>query len=113
KIAKVEIGDRMLAPSFSGDDIQSAAWADDGASEVLAGGPKPISDELKNLQHQIAKDIEHVSSMERQATVEMLKDKIIIIRGMRAIWEGNGPELLDNDTASIMTSGRSLKSHAM
>jgi tetratricopeptide (TPR) repeat protein len=108
KIAKVEIGDRMLMPSRSTDESQSA-WGDDAASEVLVDAPRPISDELKNLQQQIAKDIEHVDSMERKATVELLKDRIVIIRGMRAIWEGHGPELLDNDTASIRTSGQSMK----
>ena len=112
KVAKVEIGDKMLMPTRSADDAQSA-WGDDADSKALLEGTRPISDELKNLQAQIARDIEHVNSMERKATVEMLKDKIIIIRGMRAIWEGNGPELLDNDTASIRTSGQSLKSHTM
>ncbi|KAG7356732.1 expressed tetratricopeptide repeat protein [Nitzschia inconspicua] len=112
KIAKVEIGDRMLAPTVSRDEAQ-ASWDNDEASEVMVEGIKPISDELKNLQEEIARDIEHVGLMERKATVEMLKDKIIIIRGMRAIWEGSGPELLDNDTASVITSGRSLKSPSM
>jgi tetratricopeptide (TPR) repeat protein len=112
KIAKVEIGDRMLAPSLSRDEAQ-ASWDNDEASELMAEGIKPISDELKILQEQIARDIEHISSMERKATVEMLKNKIIIIRGMRAIWEGSGPELVDNDTASVITSGRSWNCPSM
>jgi tetratricopeptide (TPR) repeat protein len=111
KIAKVEIGDRMLTPKASRDEAQQA-WDDDEASEFLETDKKPISTELRMLQQQIARDIEHVDAMERKATVEMLKDKIIIIRGMRAIWEGSGPELLDNDTASVMTGGKSLKSQA-
>ena len=112
KIAKVEIGDRMLSPKASRDEAQQA-WDDDEASEFLETDKKPISTELQMLQQQIARDIEHVNAMERKATVEMLKDKIIIIRGMRAIWEGSGPELLDNDTASVMTGAKSLKSQVM
>jgi tetratricopeptide (TPR) repeat protein len=100
KIAKVEIGDRMLAPNLRRGEAHTS-WDNDEASELMVEGTKPISDELKLLQEQIARDIEHIQSMERKATVEMLKDKIIIIRGMRAIWEGTGPELLDNDTASV------------
>jgi tetratricopeptide (TPR) repeat protein len=107
KIAKVEIGDRMLAPNPCRGEAQ-ASWDNDEASELMVEGTKPISDELRLLQEQIARDIEHIHTMERNATVDMLKDKIIIIRGMRAIWEGTGPELLDNDTASVVTSGKSM-----
>lgn len=109
KIAKVEIGDRMLGPSLNREGAQTS-WDNDEASEMMVEGAKPIAEELKTLQEQIARDIEHVDFMERKATVEMLKDKIVIIRGMRAIWEGSGPELLDNDTASVVTSARSWKS---
>jgi tetratricopeptide (TPR) repeat protein len=108
KIAKVEMGDLMLAPK-AGKDKAELAWDEDEASEFMESGMRPISEELQILQKQIAKDIDDVDSMERKAKVELLKDKIIIIRGMRAIWEGEGPELLDNDTASVMT-GMSLKS---
>jgi tetratricopeptide (TPR) repeat protein len=107
KIAKVEIGDRMMTPKTTSQEQQ--AWDDDEGSEVLDSALKPIAEEFQVLHQEVAKDIEHVTLMERRATVEMLKDKIVIIRGMRDIWEGNGPELLDNDTASVKTA-RSLAS---
>lgn len=103
KIAKVEIGDRMKTSKKATNEDQQA-WDDDEGSEVLDYGLKPITEEFQVLQQEVAKDIEHVAMMERRATVEMLKDKIVIIRGMRDIWEGNGPELLDNDTASVKTA---------
>eukprot|EP00539_Tryblionella_compressa_P000962 CAMPEP_0178739320 /NCGR_PEP_ID=MMETSP0744-20121128/3992_1 /TAXON_ID=913974 /ORGANISM="Nitzschia punctata, Strain CCMP561" /LENGTH=628 /DNA_ID=CAMNT_0020392015 /DNA_START=104 /DNA_END=1990 /DNA_ORIENTATION=+ len=112
KIAKIEMGDRMLTPQKPSSDQTLQAWDDaSAASEKMELPRKPIGEELQELQQQIAKDIEHVNAVEQRATVEMLKDRIIIIRGMRAIWEGPGPELLDNDTASVAT-GKSLKSQA-
>jgi tetratricopeptide (TPR) repeat protein len=108
KIAKVEIGDRMMTPKKAKSKEQQA-WDDDEGSEVLDSALNPIAEEFQVLHEEVAKDIEHVTLMERRATVEMLKDKIVIIRGMRDIWEGNGPELLDNDTASVKTA-RSLAS---
>lgn len=108
KIARVEIGDRMMTPKTRTSQAQQA-WDDDEASEFLDSGLKTINEEFQGLHQQVAKDIEYVSLMERKATVEMLKDRIVIIRGMRDVWEGNGPELLDNDTASVKTA-RSLAS---
>jgi tetratricopeptide (TPR) repeat protein len=103
KIAKVEIGDRMMTPKKATNEEQQT-WDDDEGSENLDSGLKPIAEEFQVLHREVSKDIEHVTMMERRATVEMLKDKIVIIRGMRDIWEDNGPELLDNDTASVKTA---------
>mmetsp|Transcript_19355 Transcript_19355/g.45002 ORF Transcript_19355/g.45002 Transcript_19355/m.45002 type:complete len:106 (-) Transcript_19355:1423-1740(-) len=80
---------------------------DDAGSEIMVGSDfQPISEGLKLLQEQIKKDIDQVDQLERKAAVEMLKDKIVIIRGMRDVWNGNasGPELLDNDSASVQTA---------
>mmetsp|Transcript_50844 Transcript_50844/g.58763 ORF Transcript_50844/g.58763 Transcript_50844/m.58763 type:complete len:633 (-) Transcript_50844:145-2043(-) len=105
KISNLEIGDRMMSSTARKNKSQQA-WDEDETSEALESGYHPITDDLKLLQEQVTKDIEQVNKMESKATVEMLKDKIIIIRGMRDTWNGNrnGPELLDNDSASVMTA---------
>ena len=102
KISNLEIGDRMTSKARR--NKTQHGWDDDETltSEAMESGFHPITNELKLLQEQVTKDIEQVSQMERRATVEMLKDKIIIIRGMRDTW--NGTELIDNDSASVMTA---------
>ena len=102
KISNLEIGDRMTSKARR--NKTQHGWDDDETltSEAMESGFHPITNELKLLQEQVTKDIEQVNQMERRATVEMLKDKIIIIRGMRDTW--NGTELIDNDSASVMTA---------
>ena len=104
KISNLEIGDRMLSSRFRTNGSQHN-W-DDGEtrSEALQSECHPIGEELKRLQDQITQDIDQLNQMERKATVEMLKDKIVIIRGMRNTWNGNGVELLDNDSESVITA---------
>ena len=104
KISNLEIGDM---PGMRSSQKSQTTWGDDVASEILAGSDfQPISESLKLLHEQIRNEIEQVDRMERNAAVELLKDKIIIIRGMRDAWNGNGsgPELLDNDCASVQTA---------
>jgi hypothetical protein len=94
----------MLSSRFRTNGSQHT-W-DDGEtrSEALQSECHPIGEELKHLQDQITQDIDQLNQMERKATVEMLKDKIVIIRGMRNTWNGNGVELLDNDSESVITA---------
>ena len=110
KISNLEVGDMSDKMSKASQNTQPA-WGDDVASEIMAGsGFRPISEELEQLQEQVKHDIEEVNQMERDATIELLKDKIIIIRGMRDVCNDSyGPELLDNDSASVLTA-RSLVS---
>ena len=102
KISNLEIGDMSFMTSH-----KTYSAFDDAGSEFMVGSDfQPISEGLKLLQQQIKNDIDQVDQLERNAAVEMLKDKIIIIRGMRDVWNGNasGPELLDNDSASVQTA---------
>jgi len=102
KISNLEIGD-MSSKNLA----NQRAHSDDNASDVMAGSDfQPVSEALKLLQLQVQSDIEQVDQMERNAAVETLKDKIIIIRGMRDVWNGNGsgPVLLDNDSESVQTA---------
>jgi len=104
KISNLEIGD--MNARMANQKTQSA-WGDDGASDKMVGSDfQPVSEVLKLLQQQVQSDIDQISELERNAAVEMLKDKIIVIRGMRDVWNGNGsgPELLDNDCASVQTA---------
>ena len=105
KISNLEIGDGMISSNMSETNQNTdPVWGDDTASECMVGsGFQAIAEELKELQEQVRKDIEQVDQMERMAKVELLKDKIIIIRGMRDVWNG-GCELLDNDSTSVMTA---------
>lgn len=99
KISNLEIGDMQEMAN------QLANREDDNASECMAGSDyKPINEALRLLQEQVQKDIAQLDKMERDATIEALKDKIIIIKGMRDCWNGSGPELLDNDSASVQTA---------
>lgn len=100
KISNLEIGDLNSKMAS-----QKTLWGDDGASDVMVGSDfQPVSEALRLLQEQVRNDIEQVDQMERDAAVETLKDKIIIIRGMRDCTSGSGPELLDNDSASVQTA---------
>lgn len=104
KISNLEIGDMTYNMT---NQKTHTAWGDDVGSETMVGSDfQPISEGLKLLQEQVKKDIDEVDQMERNAAVELLKDKIIIFRGMRDAWNGNGsgPELLDNDSASVQTA---------
>eukprot|EP00536_Pseudo-nitzschia_multiseries_P000446 jgi/Psemu1/282333/fgenesh1_pg.6_\ len=105
KISNLEMGDgMMLAKMNKASQNALASWGDDVASELMVGsGFQAIDDELKDLQEQVQHDIEEVDELERNAKVELLKDKIIIIRGMRDVWSG-GSELLDNDSISVLTA---------
>jgi tetratricopeptide (TPR) repeat protein len=103
KISNLEIGD--MSCQLTSQKTNNTAWGDDVASDVMVGSDwQPVSEALKLLQEQIKNDIEQVDQMERNAPVETLKDRIIIIRGMRDVWNGSGPELLDNDSASVQTA---------
>lgn len=102
KISNLEIGDMTCKMS---SQKTNTAWGDDVNSEIMVGSDfQPVSEGLMLLQEQVKNDIEQVDKMERNAAVELLKDKIIIIRGMRDVWNGSGPELLDNDSASVQTA---------
>lgn len=107
KISNLEIGDmsQQIANTLSNKDF------DDNASEVMAGSDyPPIAEGLRLLQESVKKDIARLDQMERDAAIENLRDKIIIIRGMRDCWNGSGPELLDNDSASVQTAMSRLSS---
>jgi len=105
KISNLEIGDMQEMAN------QLANREDDNASECMAGSDyKPINEALRLLQEQVQKDMAQLDKMERDATIEALKDKIIIIKGMRDCWNGSGPELLDNDSASVQTAMSRLSS---
>mmetsp|Transcript_45525 Transcript_45525/g.110765 ORF Transcript_45525/g.110765 Transcript_45525/m.110765 type:complete len:1051 (+) Transcript_45525:320-3472(+) len=101
KIAKVEIGEKMPSSADAVRNIMSATmdpnarpkWThlppdDEETNELLDLGMKPIAEEFHLLNKEMTKEIEHVNWMERRATVQALKDKITIIRGMREVGEG-------------------------
>jgi len=105
KISNLEIGD--MSSNFASQMANNSnnAWGDDVASEVMAGSEwQSVSEALRILDQQVKNDIEQVDQMERNAPVETLKDRIIVIRGMRDAWNGSGPELLDNDSAGVKTA---------
>mmetsp|Transcript_31222 Transcript_31222/g.73544 ORF Transcript_31222/g.73544 Transcript_31222/m.73544 type:complete len:172 (+) Transcript_31222:122-637(+) len=105
KISNLEMGNGMMLAKMNKVNHNAlASWGDDVASELMVGsGFQPIEKELKDLQEAVQQDIEEVDEKERRATSEMLKDKIIIIRGMRDVWN-EGSELLDNDSISVLTA---------
>ena len=109
KISNLEIGDmtrKMVNQrGLTGDDVTG----DDVASELMVGSDfQPVSEALRQLQEQVKSDIDQLDQMERDAAIETFKDKIIIIRGMRDVW--NGSDLLDNDSASVQTALSRLSS---
>jgi len=108
KISNLEIGD--MSQQMANNTLANKDF-DDNASEVMAGSDyPPIAEGLRMLQESVKKDIARLDQMERDATIENLRDKIIIIRGMRDCWNGSGPELLDNDSASVQTAMSRLSS---
>ena len=99
KISNLEIGDMnmRLGNQLSG--------ADDLGSEAMSGSEfQSLSGALRLLQEQVKMDMQRLDQMERDAALENFKDKIILIRGMREIWNGSSVELLDNDSASVQTA---------
>jgi tetratricopeptide (TPR) repeat protein len=111
KISNLEIGDMSSNFASQMANNNNNAWGDDVASEVMAGSEwQSFSEALRMLDQQVKNDIEQVDQMERNAPVETLKDRIIVIRGMRDAWNGSGPELLDNDSASVQTAMSRLSS---
>lgn len=107
KISNLEIGDMTMrmGGQFAG--------IDDQASEAMSGSAfQSISGALGLLQEQVKIDMQRLDQMERDAALENLKDKIILIRGMREIWNGSSVELLDNDSASVQTAMSRLSTSA-
>ena len=62
-----------------------------------------MAEELKQLHHEVETDLQHLDSLQKRMAVDMLKDKVIILRGMRELLaeskrnvEGGSSDQVDN-----------------
>ena len=81
KIAKIEIGDKM-SPKGSEEAAPSFDWDD---RQLFDLDFIPLQDELHTLHHEVEEDMQYVDLLEKKMAVDMMKDKILILKGMREL----------------------------
>jgi len=87
KIAAIEIGDKMLAQS----ELQNATNANArhmiDEDDLFDLDNRPVVQELHMLHNEVEKDMMYVDLMQKRMKVDMVKDKVNIMRGMRLLEE--------------------------
>lgn len=79
KIAKTELGD-MMNP---GDETQVDETCDLGDSQLL-------DLDMRQLRTQVGEDMQYFDSLQKQIEIDMVKDKLTILRGMRELMDTPG-----------------------
>jgi tetratricopeptide (TPR) repeat protein len=81
KIAKIEIGDRMT-PEGKGRRDSAYDWDDNDLFDL---DMRPLEDELHLLHNQVEEDMQYVDLLQKKMAVDMVKDKVTILKGMREL----------------------------
>jgi tetratricopeptide (TPR) repeat protein len=82
KIARIEIGDKMPTPRGSSTSNQSYDWEE---SELFDLDMIPLTTEFQHLHSQVEEDMQYVDLLQKKMAVDMVKDKVNILRGMREL----------------------------
>jgi tetratricopeptide (TPR) repeat protein len=87
KIAAIEIIDQMMAntPRRNTQNNDHFDWDESDLYDLDA---LPMGKELHLLRDQVEQDMQFVDLMEKQMAVDMVKDKVQILKGMRELMEG-------------------------
>jgi tetratricopeptide (TPR) repeat protein len=95
KIARIEIGDRMTPKGADAADRKND-WDE---SELFDLDARPLTDELHTLHEEVEEDMQYVDLLQKRMAVDMVKDKVNILRGMRELWDDQ--EGLDDSMRSL------------
>jgi tetratricopeptide (TPR) repeat protein len=78
KIARIEIGDKMIIPT----DSTSVDFEENALTDL---GMKPLQAEFHLLKSSLTKDMEYVDLLQKKMAVDMVRDKVVMIQGMREV----------------------------
>lgn len=101
KIAAIEVGESMMEQTRQSITQSDAQYYGEDM-ELMDLGMQPFAVELKQLHEEVEADVLYVDSMERKMSIDMLKDKVTIFRGMRE---------MEAEFQRSRDSSRSLQSH--
>jgi tetratricopeptide (TPR) repeat protein len=100
KIAAIEMGGNMMEETrkLYSDRRYFDSMYHGGDSELLDLDMRPMAQELTQLHHEIEEDIQHLDLLQKRMAVDMLKDKVIILRGMRELMAESQQNLEDDSS---------------
>lgn len=108
KIAAIEMGGKMMEETrkLLANRQQDESMYHGEDSEILDLDMRPVEQELKELHHEVEEDIQHVSLLQKRMAVDMLKDKVIIFRGMRELMAESERNVEDSTSHQLEESSR-------
>ena len=86
KIAAIEMGDTMMEQTRL-QLLESGTLYYGEESELFDLDMKPMAQELHLLHGQLEEDLQYVDWMSKKMAMDMIKDKVLIMRGMRELME--------------------------
>ena len=99
KIAAIEITDKMMANTPTVQRSPDGTFVYDD-NDLFDLDTLPMAQELHILHEQLEEDMQFVDLMEKKMAVDMVKDKVVILRGMRELM-GEHTELNESSHHSV------------
>ena len=103
KIAAIEIIDKMMANTPTAQRSPDGKFVYDD-NDLFDLDNLPMAQELHMLHEQVEEDLQFVDLMEKKMAVDMVKDKVVILRGMRELIGQQGGQQGEHSESSDLGS---------
>ena len=106
KIASIEMegtSERLSQPQYLDRTESDVLYSDDERFR------SPVQHELEALRQEVDDDLEFIERIKRDLSIDMVKDKLHIIKGMREAVEKEEEDLVGDDTLKCTLTGNERK----